>query len=218
MTTQGFVADTDPNFCEIANQRMCTNFWEKESCCCVNEVQAYRKCVFDKIIVPSLPRLQAGAEECTDTCDYNFLVQTEEEPTGEGVIIGAALGGAVVFIACIVIYCFCLRRKNANSDNQGGPANDIEKGGSNTDDEDGILDNSMCGDDDEEPMLEGKSPEAIERSVRSIDDSIREYTKKMERLKKKKEKIHEWRELQKQGSDEKLTDYISDEELETETK
>jgi hypothetical protein len=138
LETQGYVTDTDPKFCSIANDRMCNYFTTNNGCCCVEIVQTYRKCLFDNVLIPSVPRVQAGSVACIDRCDYfthnvaGAAAATEEggdDGGSLGVIIGAAVGGVVVLLAVVFGVYYCFMKGGSGDDNGGGNGTNTKKKG-----------------------------------------------------------------------------------------
>lgn len=99
--TQALILDTSPEFCSTASDRMCDSFVENNTCCCGEDVQIYRKCLFDKVLVPAVPRLQAAVSNCTDSCDYKTY-HMDNGNNNLGPILGGVAGGILLMIFCYV--------------------------------------------------------------------------------------------------------------------
>jgi hypothetical protein len=107
----GFAVPSDPTFCDVAKQKVCDNYIATQSCCCQEETAAYRQCLFNEVLVPSVGLSSA---QCSDTCS--------QKEGGEGSSSGgsteAIIGIIVALVILVGIFCsvYIYRRRNRVGD------------------------------------------------------------------------------------------------------
>jgi hypothetical protein len=83
-------APSDPTFCDAANEKVCEYYTSSQFCCCQEETTAYRQCLFNEVLVPSVGLISS---QCSDTC---------LQEKGGGDSSGDSDGGAGVIVGVIV--------------------------------------------------------------------------------------------------------------------
>ncbi len=107
LSTQAFVAPSDPVYCEIANERICQFSESNHFCCCQAETEHYRKCLVETVLPPELPPPVAYE---TTTCQH-VCIAVQEEGNSKVVTIGAATGAVTVLVAVFILIFFPRRRR-----------------------------------------------------------------------------------------------------------
>eukprot|EP00980_Cylindrotheca_fusiformis_P005115 scaffold1087_cov136-Cylindrotheca_fusiformis.AAC.1 len=120
-SAQAFSLPSDPAFCEMANERVCGTFKSDFSCCCQEEVETYRKCLFDRVFVPAVPGIQSG---CKDSCSWEGIGREETDASGGGGTTAAIVCVLVFLGGCGAGYWIMKRRKDRNANGKGDMAFD----------------------------------------------------------------------------------------------
>jgi hypothetical protein len=113
-SAMAFVPVTDPEFCTVANQRVCDHFGIMQSCCCQMQTTAYRQCLFDTILVKELP----VPDGCKDICERVVTPRnrgiSSPETTTDKTALPISLGAGIFMLALGV--AFFLYYKKASPD------------------------------------------------------------------------------------------------------
>jgi hypothetical protein len=102
-----FVAELDPQFCAVANDRVCEAYTTNQSCCCPTETEVYRKCLFNDIMLNQFP-----FASCTDNCGESTSA-TVAKGGGMGLVVIIAVSVAAILLGCMGFFFY--RRKRSIS-------------------------------------------------------------------------------------------------------
>jgi hypothetical protein len=230
-SAQAFAFPSDPFFCDTANERVCDNFKRDFACCCQGEVEAYRKCLFNKVFVPAVPDIQGT---CEDSCSWNA---TDAGGDDEGNIEGGSGGTPVAFVASILFLVFLaicgaafwfMRRSKQRQAHGGDGASDnmLERikslrsyipnftKGEKPEDDDGAdqdiessasLSTSSSNSGHDKDHKDSKRPSKAAQD--DLDD--RQSKSKKDRIRQKRDAIEHWVSDKKRGSTKSLEDYLA---------
>lgn len=113
LTSQAFAAPSSPNFCDVANERVCTSWRTNQSCCCQAETELYRQCLFETVFPAELPRpLALETIDCKNTCPE--VSNGDDGGDSMTIIIAAAAGGVALLVAIGAMF-YCRRRRARNA-------------------------------------------------------------------------------------------------------
>jgi hypothetical protein len=94
LSAMAFVPQTNTGFCEVARERVCENYETNQSCCCQAETAAYRKCAFNKVLMPQVGWLEG---QCNDRCEESIEAKASDDSGG-----GGSMGGIAAVIVVIL--------------------------------------------------------------------------------------------------------------------
>jgi hypothetical protein len=163
-SAMALVPVTDPDFCSVANQRVCDHFGVMQSCCCQMQTTAYRQCLFDTVLVKELP----VPDDCKDICERIVTPKYQGVSSSETTTDKSALLGAGIFMLALGV-AFFLYYKRASPNLH--PVSDFnisgsEKEGTRETDDDGK--SPVVVDDDGD--VEGGSEEDLNDDCSDLTD------------------------------------------------
>jgi hypothetical protein len=227
-SAQAFAFPSDPFFCDTANERVCDDFKRDFACCCQDEVEAYRKCLFNKVFVPAVPDIQGT---CEDSCSWKA---TDEGGDDEGNIEGGSGGTTAVavcfilfFLAmCGAVFWFIRRRKKGQAHRGDGASDNIferikslrsyipnftkgekpeDDNGADQDIESASLSTSSSNSGHDKDHKDSKRPS---KAAQEDDPDDRKSMSKKDRIRQKRDAIEHWVSDNKRGSKQSLEDYL----------
>lgn len=237
-SAQAFALPSDPFFCDTANARVCGVFKSDFACCCQDEVEAYRKCLFNKVLVPSIPTVE---QTCEDSCSWNTITKPNEGGSGGGT--AAAITCVLLLLAaCGAGYWYIKRKKQRNGHDNGDTASDnvfmnklesfrtfissstqrgknketVER--TNQDIERGmytsesVSDVTTISDNCHGKHRKDSSSKQKSTTPHCLDDNEGNAKSKTDHLRHKRDAIENWVVEKKNGSNRSLQDYLEDEE------
>ena len=104
MSTLAFVAPFDPTWCKASDESICQIAAAKHSCCCLTEVDAYRKCLVETV----LPTEASVTVKCQHSCQKN---DAERGGGGSGGVIGTVIGVLLLLVVLVGSLWFWRRRR-----------------------------------------------------------------------------------------------------------
>ena len=110
MSSMAFTDPSNPQFCDVANEKVCQNYEANHSCCCTFETEEARKCLVSQVYSNQLPMPLMAP--CSGECAVSSEGGGDDNMM---IIIGAAAGGAVLLL-CVVFYMWWRRRRAASND------------------------------------------------------------------------------------------------------
>ena len=146
-----FVEETDPLFCSVAQERVCDNYQQSQSCCCTTETSKYRQCLFNKVITE-----QFNKPDCKDNCNGGGGGK------GGGSMITMILIAVVAILATGIGYVVYRKRRMRQTKGGGNTecdASDGEGNKSGSTHKDNIEEQSFGFDQDAVDLETGGGPE-----------------------------------------------------------
>mmetsp|Transcript_7715 Transcript_7715/g.14292 ORF Transcript_7715/g.14292 Transcript_7715/m.14292 type:complete len:400 (-) Transcript_7715:1749-2948(-) len=98
-SSQVYAVPGTPRFCDVTNHRICEEVAWSVSCCCQEEISAWRQCLVKEVLSPKLNlpqpcQLTCGAEASTAGNGWRFPI---------GKVAGA---GGVIFVLAFLVFFF----------------------------------------------------------------------------------------------------------------
>jgi hypothetical protein len=108
MKAMAYALPADPKFCGEANQKVCDYYISNQSCCCQEETAAYRQCLFNEVLVPSVGLIST---QCFDTCSQKGGGSSSGGGPGTGVIVGVIVALLILVGICGATYIYLRRNQ-----------------------------------------------------------------------------------------------------------
>jgi hypothetical protein len=111
-----FVSELDPQFCSVANDRVCEAYIVDQSCCCPTETEVYRKCLFNDIMLN-----QFSIASCTDSCGESKS-GSGAKGGGIGLVVIIAVSVVAILLGCCIGFFFYRRKRSISIQKAESPA------------------------------------------------------------------------------------------------
>ncbi|KAL3915366.1 MAG: hypothetical protein SGILL_005693 [Bacillariaceae sp.] len=230
-STQAFAIPGTPQYCSVAQDRVCGEISTNYSCCCDEQIAEWQNCLVEQVFSKDL----SLAQPCTSNCGGGGNSGGGGGSTAMYAGIGAAVG---VVVVALLTWCYCRRRRNraaaaagdvASRGLKGNGEETIKDSKTNSDRDQGALDDMeegrLTSDEDDSSSHDPKSsaPPAVVNTKPLKDDEISEVDHhdhegdrvpskaSMSSARHKKKAIEEWHKQKKAGSNRSLDSFVSGE-------